>query len=104
VAEGRNAAVPELRRLLLLLESESESIVGGSEVLYSDRRQRKAKRGTFERCAPRLYPYWLLYTPQPPTLVAALERPPSAAETTGSSSVSKSYPRRLTEQATIHKI
>jgi hAT family C-terminal dimerisation region len=42
VAEERNTAVPELRTLLL--ESESESIVGGSEMAYSRRRrQRRAK-------------------------------------------------------------
>ena len=67
MAEERNAAVPELR--ILLLESESESIVGGSEVVYSHRRrQRRAKRDAFARCAPQLYP-----SPQPPTLVVALE-------------------------------
>ena len=37
VAEERNAAVLELRTLLL--ESESESIVSGSEMAYSHRRR-----------------------------------------------------------------
>jgi len=41
VAEERNAAVLELRTLLL--ESESESIVGGSEVIYSHRRGKSEK-------------------------------------------------------------
>jgi len=50
VAEKRNAAVLELRTLLL--ESESESIVGGSEMVYRHRRQRRAKRDAFVRCAP----------------------------------------------------
>jgi hypothetical protein len=59
VAEERNAAVLELRTLLL--ESESESIVGGSEMVYSHRRrQRRAKRDALARCTPRLYPYWLV--------------------------------------------
>ena len=50
----------ELRTLIL--ESESESIVGSSEMVYSHRRrQRRAKRDAFARCAPRLYPYWLVY-------------------------------------------
>jgi hypothetical protein len=53
MAEERNAAVLELRTLLLA--SESESIVGGSEMVYSHRRrQRRAKRDAF---APRLYSY-----------------------------------------------
>jgi hypothetical protein len=61
VAEERNAAVLELR--ILLLESESESVVGGSETVYSHRRrrQRRAKRDAFARCTPPLYPYWLVY-------------------------------------------
>jgi len=55
VAEERNAAGLELRTLLL--ESELESMVGGSEMLYSHRRrQRRAKRDAFVRCAPRIYP------------------------------------------------
>jgi len=50
VAEEQNAAVLELRTLLL--ESESESIVGGSEMVYSHRRrQRRAKTDAF--CALR---------------------------------------------------
>jgi hypothetical protein len=50
VAEEQNAAVLELRTLLL--ESESESIVGGSKMVYSHRRrQRRAKRDAF--CALR---------------------------------------------------
>jgi hypothetical protein len=58
VAEERNAAVLELRTLLL--EFESVSIVGGSEMVYSlRRRQGRAKNDAFARCAPRLYPYWL---------------------------------------------
>ena len=60
MAEERNAAVLELRTLLL--ESESESIVGGSEMVYSlRRRQRRAEKDAFARCAPRLYPYWIVY-------------------------------------------
>jgi hypothetical protein len=61
VAEERNAAVLELR--ILLLESESESVVGDSEIVYSHRRrrQRRAKRDAFARCTPPLYPYWLVY-------------------------------------------
>jgi hypothetical protein len=55
VTEERNGAGLELRTLLL--ESELESIVGGSEVVYSHRRQRRAKRDAFARCAPRLYAY-----------------------------------------------
>jgi hypothetical protein len=57
VAEERNAEVLELR--ILLLESESESVVRGSEIVYSHRRrrQRRAKRDAFARCAPPLYPY-----------------------------------------------
>jgi hypothetical protein len=71
VAEERDVVVPELRTLLL--EFESESIVGGSEVVYSHRRrQRKAKRDAFARCAPRLYQYWLVYATAA-TLVVALE-------------------------------
>ena len=59
MAEERNAAVLELRTLLL--ESESGSIVGGSEMVYSHRRrQRRPKRDAFARCAPRLYPNWLV--------------------------------------------
>ena len=56
MAEERNATVLELR--MPLLESESESIVGGSEIVYSHRRrrQRRAKRDAFARCA-------LEYTP-----------------------------------------
>jgi hypothetical protein len=42
VAEERNAAVLELRTLLL--ESESESIVGGSEMVYSVQSQKKAEK------------------------------------------------------------
>jgi hypothetical protein len=46
MAEERSTAVLELRTLLL----ESES--GGSEMVYSHRRrQRRAKRDTFARCA-----------------------------------------------------
>ena len=60
MAEERNAAVLELRTLLL--ESESESIVSGSEMVDSHRRRRRRpKRDAFARCAPRLYPYWLVY-------------------------------------------
>ena len=44
MAEERNAAVLELRTLLL--ESESESIVGGDELVYNhSRRQRKSENG-----------------------------------------------------------
>jgi hypothetical protein len=74
MAEKRNAAVLELRTLLL--ESESESIVS-SEMIYSHRRgQGRAKRDAFTRYAPQLYPYWLVYATAayPPR---ALEGPPS---------------------------
>jgi hypothetical protein len=54
MVEERNGAVSELRTLIL--GSELESIVGGSEVVYSHRRQRRAKRDAFTRCALRLYP------------------------------------------------
>ena len=37
MAEERNAAVLELRTVLL--ESESESIIGGSEMVYNHRRR-----------------------------------------------------------------
>jgi hypothetical protein len=44
VAEERNGVVSELRTLLL--ESELESIVGGSEVVYNHRRrQRRSEKG-----------------------------------------------------------
>ena len=44
MAEERNGVVSELRTLLL--ESELESIVGGSEVVYSHRRrQRRSEKG-----------------------------------------------------------
>jgi hypothetical protein len=52
-------------------------------VVYSHRRrQRRAKRDAFARCAPRLYPYWLVYA------TAAYpgcrpRGPPSVTETTG---------------------
>jgi hypothetical protein len=60
VAEERNAAALELRTVLL--ESELESILGGSEMVCSHRRRwGRAKRDAFARCAPRLYPYWLVY-------------------------------------------
>jgi len=55
VAEGRNAAVPELR--ILLLESESESIVGGSEVVYVTEEE-----GIEERTGTRLRVAGLDYT------------------------------------------
>jgi hypothetical protein len=75
VAEERNAAVLELRSLLL--ESESESVVGGGEMVYSHRRrQGKSERDAFARCAPRPYPLAKYSTPQPPTLVIALEGGP----------------------------
>ena len=65
MVEELNAAVLELRTLLLV--SESESIVSGSEIVNSEmvyshrRRPRRAKSNAFTRCAPQLYPYWLVY-------------------------------------------
>jgi hypothetical protein len=51
MAEERNAAVLELRTLLL--ESKSESIVNSSEIVYSHRkRQRRAKKDAYTRYAP----------------------------------------------------
>ena len=73
MAEERNAAVLELRTLLL--ESESESIVGGSEMVYSHRRrQRRAKKDAFARCAPRLYPHWLVYATAAYVVIALVLR------------------------------
>jgi hypothetical protein len=77
VAEEGNAAVLELRTLLL--ESESESIVGGNEMVYSHRRrQRRAKTDSF--CPLRALTIPLLASM--PTLVVALEGPPSVTGTT----------------------
>jgi hypothetical protein len=44
VIEERSAAVLELQTLLL--ESESESIVGGSEMVYSHKASREERKGT----------------------------------------------------------
>ena len=49
MVEERNAAVLELRTLLL--ESESESIDGGSEMVYSHRRRQRGEKRTRLRVA-----------------------------------------------------
>ena len=53
MAEERNAAIPELRTLLL------EVRIGIHHWRSEIVRRRRAKRGAFVRCAPStIYPYW----------------------------------------------
>jgi hypothetical protein len=82
VAEERNAAVLELRALLL--ESESESIVGGSEMAYkSQKKAEKSEKGRV--CALRAstipLPASIRHSPLPSS--SPSRGPPSVTGPTG---------------------
>ena len=71
VAGERNAAIPEL--WTLLLESESESIIGGSEMV----RQRRAKKDALHVAHLDYTPYWLVHAIAAyPVIAVEASRPP----------------------------